>query len=313
MNKVWTNIYTLHHPEIEKRFSIVVGNDLHFHPNIKTEKLNKILNEIAKIDPEYIMLPGDIISYTEAIESTYEKDRLLRLLQEFGEIAPTMISLGSHDFYKKEDKLNPVLDKKLYHKINELSNVQILHNTHYIDERIYVAGITQSYGYYHPNNNFAKHPIKPVQEDKAVLLKDLETHLKELKNLPKDKLKFMLIHSPIHIDSIEVQAYLKEFDYILSGHMHNGCVPSFLFPFWKSTRGFIAPSGALFPKNERDTLRFQGDKLLVNGPLTTIQPDSILKYYLNEFFPSYLSVLEFVKYSTEEKENNKIPKRTLYR
>ena len=54
MNKVWTNIYTLQRPEIEKKFSIVVGNDLHFHPNLKTEKLNKILNEIAKFSPEYI-------------------------------------------------------------------------------------------------------------------------------------------------------------------------------------------------------------------------------------------------------------------
>ena len=70
------------------------------------------------------------------------------------------------------------------------------------------------------------------------------------------------------------------------------------------------------PINKQKWLPFgslQGDKLLVNGPLTTIQPDSILKYYLNEFFPSYLSVLEFIKYSTEEKENKKIPKRILYR
>ena len=312
MNKVWTNIYTLQRPEIEKKFSIVVGNDLHFHPNLKTEKLNKILNEIAKFSPEYIMLPGDIISYTEATESTYERNRLLKLFQEFGEIAPTMISLGSHDYYKKEDKLNPTLDKSLYHQINELPNVQVLHNTHYIDDRIYVAGITQSYGHYHPGDNFSKHLIKPLKEDKEVLLKDLKGHLKELRNLPKDKLKFVLIHSPIHVDSIEAQAYLNEFDYILSGHMHNGCVPSFLLHFWKSTRGFIAPNGALFPKNERDTLRFQEDKLLVNGPLTTFQPDSTLKYYLNELFPAYLSVLEFTKYS-EDKENKKIPKRTLYR
>lgn len=313
MNKVWTNIYTLHRPEIEKKFNIVVGNDLHFHPNLKNEKLTKIINEIAKIAPEYIMLPGDIISYSEAVESTYERNRLLSLLQELGKIAPTMISLGSHDYYKKEDKLKPYLDKRLYHIINELQNVQVLHNTHYEDNRIYVAGITQSYGYYHPGDNFSKHLIKPVKEDKEVLLKDLKAHLKELRNLPKDKLKFVLIHSPIHVDSIEAQAYLSDFDYILTGHMHNGCVPAFLLPLWKSTRGLIAPSGALFPKNERDTLRFQEDKLLVNGPLTTFQPDSPLKYYLNELFPAYLSVLEFIKYPENEKEDKKIPKRTLYR
>lgn len=76
---------------------------------------------------------------------------------------------------------------------------------------------------------------------------------------------FFLSHSPIYLTDIEFENELEKFDYYISGHMHNGSVPSGLYELWPYNRGLISPNKEFFPKNERNTLINKEDKLIING------------------------------------------------
>lgn len=150
-----------------------------------------------------------------------------------------------------------------------------------------------------------------ITEDKEIMLKELKTLQKELiHNLPQNKLKLALIHSPIHLTAPEIKLELAEFDYFLSGHMHNGCVPPILYEFWNSSRGFIAPNKSIFPENERNTLITKNDKLIVNSPLTMFQNCSGKMQLFNFLYPAYITTLNV----TPDKIYNKIKilKKTTY-
>lgn len=61
------------------------------------------------------------------------------------------------------------------------------------------------------------------------------------------------MRSPIYLKDTTITNILNEFDYYISSHMHNGCVPPILYELWHSTRGLIAPNKKFFPKNKRNT------------------------------------------------------------
>lgn len=298
MKSFHTTNYKLYSEKVEKDFRASVISDLHFSYMISDQKLSKILYKLYSINPDYILFPGDIIDSTDMIKSISEEKRLLNWLKELGNIAPFIISLGSHDYYKKvvdsdgKSHWQYNYPKDFIEIANEIDNVYVLDNEGFEDKNLYVTGYTQSMDYYHPKSENMNSFLHPVNEDKDLMIKELQELNKTIKP-SADKVDIALIHSPVHLTDKDVTKELEDYDYFISGHMHNGCVPPVLYEIWNSSRGLIAPNKKLFPKNERNTLRKREDKLVVNGPITTFQECTGSLQKFNVLFPSYMSVLDF--------------------
>ena len=266
-------------------------NDIHFSKSIKDSKLKYIVNYIKYEKPNYILIPGDIIDCLNELDNINVKSKLINWLNDISKNTIVLISLGNHDMFRKANGIRYFeLNEDLINDINNIDNVYLLNNQVYEDDIIYVCGITQTYKYY-------------CDEDINILISDLDKNIKLL-NINNEKLKILLIHSPGNFDKQVIQEKTINFDYIVCGHTHNGCVPPLLNEIWKGTRGIITPNKKWFKKNERNTLINKNDKLLVNGPITTFQNISGFFKMFNFLFPIYISIMNF-----NNKNNFKITKK----
>ena len=141
-------------------------------------------------------------------------------------------------------------------------------------------------------------------EDKSLMLQELKSLKQTVKSIPNDKLNFLMAHSPTYLKDKEITDELKEFDYFVSGHMHNGLVPPILNEIWKSSHGIISPSRILLADNCRNTLKFKDDKLIVNGQLTTFHESHGFLSKFNFLYPSFITVIDFTK--DMEYDTNKV-------
>jgi|GEM_PF-208157 len=284
---------------------IFVLSDIHFSYQVKSEKLDKIANFIKNRNPDYIFLPGDLVDSNNMIESESEQNRLLSFLESLGKIAPLFISPGNHDNYTKPPKKRSKFSIKPHNweyqenrefisKINALQNVHYLSDEIYEDKNIFVLGLNLKPEYYNYDSNPKYKITDPIHENVEELLTELDNlDQKYLKNLPKNKLKFALIHSPVCLDDYRVKAELSEFDYFISGHMHNGCVPPVLDEITPGERGLISPTKNLTPVACRNTGRKNGDKRIVVGAVTSFHECIGVWHNLNIFYPTYLAELNF--------------------
>ena len=76
-------------------------SDIHFSKCVKNKKLNYITNYINKEQPNYILIPGDLIDSNNDIEVLNEKDRLINWLKKISKNTIVLISLGNHDMFKR--------------------------------------------------------------------------------------------------------------------------------------------------------------------------------------------------------------------
>ena len=110
------------------------------------------------------------------------------------------------------------------------------------------------------------------------VLQYLKENKKCLVSLPKDKVKILMVHSPILMSDPDILDLVKEYDFIFSGHMHNGVVPPILDSLIKNNRGLVAPNKSLFPDNARGVkAMYVNDKpirMIVTGGITKLAESS---------------------------------------
>ena len=141
-------------------------------------------------------------------------------------------------------------------------------------------------------------------------LKDKKMNLK-ISNVPK----IGLIHSPSCITHPKIIKELQNFDIILSGHMHNGCVFPILDKIWKSDIGIISASKKIFPHNCRGkiikTLQKRTINIIISGAITTFSKQSIkILHPFNKIFPHHINQIVITNNKNEknEKRNYKYSK-----
>ena len=291
MKTIHTTNYKLYNNKTNSEFKICLMSDLHYCHEIKDEKLNMILKKIEKIEPNYTMIPGDLVEGKEEIKNIQDRKRILIWLKEISNISKTLISLGNHDYFNTNLNLKNIstylkyqLLRDFFNEIAEYSNLYVLNNENFSDDKIFVTGYSQS-KYYFKNDNIENKDFKYDELNKLI----------KNNTIPNDKINFLMAHSPMYLDDKEFLDLLENYDYFLSGHMHNGVVPPILYEIWNSSKGIIAPNRTLFPKNSRNTLKAKDDKLVVTGALSTIH--EYLKPYnmFNFIYPSYMTILDFTK------------------
>lgn len=285
------------HNNYKNNIKIVVISDIHFSYNISNKKLNKIIKHIQVEKPDYIFVAGDIVDSLDMIAKEKEKNRLITFLEELSSITKTIMILGNHDLYRSVKNKDLIEYEDYYNEISNIKNVYLLRDEYYEDKNILVYGLFQEYEY------FGKH----TKEDINVLVEEIDKI-----NLKKsNKIKFVLIHSPNYLinksnynNSNDKKKYIYDklsyFDYIITGHMHNGCIPPGINELIKSTKGIISPTKKMFPINTRNTLNTIEDKLLVNGPITTFHEKTKILQLFNIFYPINISILEIKKSNKED-------------
>ena len=255
-----------HHRKTVDPFKVMVMSDLHFSYQVSDRKLRAIVKQVKTLSPSYVLMPGDLIDTLDMVDKTSERQRLLKFLRQLGQCSTIILGIGNHDMYRKPTG-NQIgwqyeIASEFFDEIRALDNVFLLDNQVYEDENIYCLGYTQSPDYYRADSG--------ITEDLPTILSELDSLPEQyLNHLPKQKLKFALVHSPVYLNHPEVKYRLREFDYFISGHMHNGVMPPVLDELINSSRGLISPTKKLAPENSRNTLKSYADKLLVVGAPTT--------------------------------------------
>lgn len=256
--------------KLKKDITFIHIGDIHYNETTSAKKLEYIKYAIEDAHPDYIFITGDLLDRPKITKNKEKIKLLVSWLNSLGNIAKVFISLGNHDIILEEDY-------KFFNKLNDINNIYVLNNQSYEDENVFISGFTLPTNYYY---NIEKH------EDENALLETLQNNFNLVTNLPKKKYKVALIHSPILLSEKKVVEKLKEYDLILSGHMHNGLIPRILDKIIKNNYGLISPDKRLFAKNTRGKIKTKYYTIIITGGITKLSPSSTkILSKLNGLYP----------------------------
>lgn len=225
---------------IKKDIKIALLSDIHYYKGYNKKILNKIYNQIKKTQPDYICIPGDIVDRSKI--NNIDCKTLFSWLESISSFAPTIITLGNHDIKDGERhdwKYN--CNVEYINGLKTLKNVYLLEDTKKDFNDISFYGFNLSYKYY---------------EDDDELYETFESEVKDLNpNFNNNNYNVIVFHSPINIYKFIKNNNKHPFnkcDLILSGHMHNGCLPYWFSKFinktFKTSRSIISPLRTILPK-----------------------------------------------------------------
>lgn len=233
---------------------LAVISDIHFYEGFNEKILQKIINQIENNKPNYITIVGDILDGTNTTNLSKLKD----FLEKLASISPIIVVLGNHD-EKEGCHHNWSYQKSsiLIDTLHNIKNLYLLNDNTKTFDNITFYGFNLSYDYY---------------ENKCETYEAFCDEIKNLTfNIPQNTYNITLIHSPMNIYTFiknNPNHPLNNSDLILSGHMHNGCLPFIIsYPLnkiFKTSRGLLAPTRKLFPKYaqgkvyEKDGYIYQG-------------------------------------------------------
>ena len=256
--------------KLKKNITFIHIGDIHYNETTSAKKLEYIKYAIEDAHPDYIFITGDLLDKPKITKNKEKIKLLVSWLNSLGNIAKVFISLGNHDIILEEDY-------KFFNKLNDINNIYVLNNQSYEDENVFISGFTLPTNYYY---NIEKH------EDEDALLETLQNNFNLVTNLPKKKYKVALIHSPILLSEKKVVEKSKEYDLVLSGHMHNGLIPRILDKIIKNNYGLISPDKRFFAKNTRGKIKTKYYTIIITGGITKLSPSSTkILSKLNGLYP----------------------------
>ena len=261
MSDIITDYYKLYHKSFVGRISFF--SDLHFSYNLTEEAMEKFLKHEEYVDPDYIVITGDLIDSLDMLEDITERRIFYLFLRRLSMIAPTYMSLGNHDFYGKGNYTIKQYKKDLL----ECSNICVLDNKNISLSDMNITGLSMK--------------EKACNEKNAY-----KTRLMAYRNILKveqNKLNILLTHSPKFNLDPDVYELISGFDLILSGHLHNGIVPGYL-SFIPGSTGLVGPFHEIFPANSRNTYKKSNYKVITTGAIRTFHTMSGFEV-LNKFYP----------------------------
>lgn len=239
--------------------NIVLISDIHYSSKKDIKNLNYILDNIKKLKPDYICIPGDIIDKSEIDD---EKD-FINWLKILSRLSKVIISIGNHEFYiNKQEKIFG-LNKSFLEKLSNIDKVYLLDNKNVIIDNINFIGLTVPMKYYEENDS----------------LNDFNKCLNSIK-IYKKYYNILLCHSPINICDYEILKD-KNINLILCGHMHGGMVPKFMRKIFKN-RGIISPKKRLFPSIAYGYLKIKNTDIIISSGIKVIPYKLINKFFRSE-------------------------------
>lgn len=265
----------LYNKNVDKDIKIASVGDIHISKTVGERDINNICESLANEKPDYVCLLGDLIDSPKELIKGNSLDNLENLIKYCSSIAPTMIVLGNHDYICNDSIIVPDLsdESNIWGYINKLSNVYVLNDEVYSDNKIVIGGYIQKEDVY--NNRYDKHT-----EDAIALYIDLIQHPNLHSELRKDLPRVFLAHSPGSIHDNRIKSLLSVYDVIITGHYHNGCVPAMLEDILPKNTGIITSKLELFPKYARGVVKLDtGTYLVYSGGWVKLSASSPLLFH----------------------------------
>ena len=262
---------------LNNNIKIVHLSDIHFSSLTNINNLNNIKDTINKIKPNYICITGDNIDSPKFLENNKLMDKFYQWIHNLGIInhnkIPVLISIGNHDQPNTDNNNEYKILYNNYLKKLSNSNVHILDSSYYEDKNVFISGFT--------------YPKELISSGDLVGLKEFYDNLSfKLLNASKKKINIALIHSPINLTNGYIKDKLKNYDLILSGHMHNGLIPPFIDKLLKNNYGLISPNKSFFPKVARGKIKLDKNRyLIISGGVTKLSLSSGIFHYANIIYP----------------------------
>lgn len=284
--------------KVNNNIKIVASGDYHLSRIMGQEKLDVVKYQLTKENGDYYVLLGDLFDSPKEVNKKEKQKEFLNLLTTIANFGPTMVILGSHDFVD-EDGLIPEYsyNAEFWNKIAQMPNVYLLNNAIYKDKNVFFMGYIQTLNHYCSKNN-------PRAMDQQAFYDDLVKKENLYKNIPQDVPAIGLIHSPEYANDFNNMMLLKDYDLLLGGHDHDGCIPLGL---GTNTRGIISPKIDWFPENVRGVRRLDsGTIMIINGGIVKIQ-DCAPKvlHWLNHLCPMQIDTIKLVKSDEQFIESQK--------
>lgn len=260
----------------KKDIKISALGDIHLSENLITgKKLDKVLYQLQRQNPNYIFILGDLIDKPNVLDNSTRREELTSFFKSTSSIAPTMLILGNHDYLYKENVRYYFSYNNQYRdeEIAKILNINLLNDSIYKDKYLFVMGHIQPYDYY--CNSMSKR-----HEGPASFYNDLKTKETLYTKLPNDLPKIALFHSGIGLEDPKNIEFMKNYDIIFSGHTHNGCVPIGMDEFFNikvlKNRGIIGTNKKLFKNNIRGIVDLKTENgkvipLIYNGGIIKVQ------------------------------------------
>lgn len=294
MDKLFRRVeHTIYNKNINDDIRIAAISDIHYSDIVKLTALSNILLKVESLKPDYISIVGDLIDSTRVLEDKRLRDNITIFIKSLARIAPVIISIGNHDFTSKENREWVYSwNEDFWNQIAAIKNVVVVNNSTFEDDKILMSGYTQPFDYY----------FKDKRGYLEAMIEDLKNEKEELLNPNSSLPKICLVHSPYRLMSPIITKYFKNYDVILSGHMHQGMVPPIIDDLIPGNKGLIAPSKFLFPNNARGTIQKEnGQYIIISGGITKIGEESPKILHIgNIFYP--MSIEDITLTNDEDKK-----------
>lgn len=252
---------------------IVLISDLHYYNKKDLIKLNKVLEKIKIINPDFICIPGDFIDEAKV----YDMDLFIEYLKRLTKISKVIMSIGNHDVtihqnYKRGYHSNDVF----FEQIKKIRNLYFLDNEVKEIDGVCFIGINLEFNYYY-NSMTNK--------------EDFMEYFNKIKNIDSKKYNVLLCHSPVSVTEAEIVKKLNnKINLVLCGHMHGGLTPIWLQKILKD-RVLINPSkNKLFVKNSYGYLRRRNIKFVITSGITKLSHLSKISKLDKLFSPEIVTI-----------------------
>lgn len=257
----------IYNSNVKSNIKIAALGDFHLSSLVGQKDVDLISQSLYEEKPNYICILGDLVDSPLELEKTSKLSELKNLIKNSASIAPTFIVLGSHDFIDEtSNSYDDILSSiDAWNDINKITNAYVLNDAAYSNDEIFISGYRQKREVYY--NLMQEH-----LEDSKAYYSDLVNYPVLYENLPINVPKIFLTHSPEPIHDRVNMNLLRNYNIIMTGHYHNGCVPAFLDDLMPRNRGIITPRKRILPKYARGIFMLEtGTYLLYNGGWVKLQ------------------------------------------
>lgn len=295
-----SKIYSL---DLNKDYNLCLISDIHNTKFSSYKVWNELILNIQNINPDYIIIAGDMIYNADDLYNINTVKKLNFLLQGLIKIAPVIAIFGNHDLKDGlKLKYNDIYEYfKNFEK--ESNNRFILCNNNCLTfEDLTFVGISPTYEAYYP----------AYEKDWIKLFNDCFTE--DLKINNDNSFKILITHSPLTLYKFEdinnfsildnkAKVFLNNINLFLCGHIHDGLIPK-----WLQKLNIIGDFGIMFSEGNkikdvivkkvkctREMKDFLNGKLIVSGGIIKCgQPNPIFGT-IDKVLAKDINVIKLIK------------------
>lgn len=270
--KIYNQNINIESSKINKDITICIIADIHNTKYSSMHIWKNLIKKVKNLNPDYIIIPGDIIYIADDLLSNKNKAKLEYLLTELANIAPIYISLGNHDL--KEGKTLKIEDTLSYfHDLEKRINFHLLDDEIIHLENLDIIGINPPFKSYYLKykDKWINYLIEAIK--KCMNQRKINPSHFVLLTIHSAELMFLLeeyIENNDKENLKEIALFLNSIDLMISGHAHGGLVPKLWrkFKIVKGDWGIIASEGDTFKESTlRKYDKCRGIHNIFNGKL----------------------------------------------